>query len=56
MVLRNISKHRIYRHNKNLMFEAIHLLAAEDVGVTSIQDGHGAAAEELTASGTELNL
>jgi hypothetical protein len=38
------------------MFEAIHLLAAEDVGVTSIQDGHGAAAEELTASGTELNL
>jgi len=37
----------------------IHLLASgsgEDVGVTGIQNGHGRAPEELTASGTELNL
>jgi hypothetical protein len=26
------------------------------VKLTSVQDGHGGAAEELTASGTELNL
>ena len=31
-------------------------LSREDVGVTSIQNGHDTAAEELTASGTELNL
>jgi hypothetical protein len=32
------------------------LLVAEDIGVTSVEDGHGGATEELTASGTELNL
>lgn len=32
------------------------LLVSEDVGVTSVEDGHGGAAEELTAGGTELNL
>lgn len=32
------------------------LFAAEDVGVTGVKDGHGGAAEELTAGGTELNL
>ena len=32
------------------------LLTGQDVGVTGIQDGHGGAAEELTAGGTELNL
>jgi hypothetical protein len=26
------------------------------IKLTSIEDGHGGAAEELTASGTELNL
>lgn len=31
-------------------------LLAEDVGVTSVKDGHGGATEELTAGGTELNL
>ena len=31
-------------------------LVAEDVGVTSVEDGKGGAAEELTAGGTELNL
>jgi hypothetical protein len=31
-------------------------LTAQDVGVTGIEDSHGGAAEELTASGTELNL
>ena len=31
-------------------------LVGQDVGVTSVEDGHGAAAEELTAGGTELNL
>lgn len=37
--------------------DALHLgLTAEDVGVTGIQDGHGRAAEELTASSAELNL
>lgn len=35
---------------------SLSLLVAEDVGVTGIQDGHGAAAEELTAGGTELDL
>lgn len=28
----------------------------QDVGVTGIEDGHGGAAEELTAGGTELDL
>lgn len=32
------------------------LLVAEDIGVTSVEDGHGRAAEELTASSAELNL
>lgn len=31
-------------------------LVAEDVGVTSLEDGEGGAAEELTAGGTELNV
>lgn len=29
---------------------------AENVGVTSIDDGHGGAPEQLTAGGTKLNL
>ena len=32
------------------------LLVVEDVAVTSVQDGHGGAAEELAAGGAELNL
>jgi hypothetical protein len=32
------------------------LLVVEDITVTSIQNGHGGAAEELAASGAELNL
>lgn len=31
-------------------------LVAKDVTVTSIQDSHGGAAEELAAGGAELNL
>lgn len=31
-------------------------LLAQDVGVTGVKDGHGGAAEELTAGGAELNL
>lgn len=31
-------------------------VTAQDVGVTGIEDSHGGAAEELTASGTELNV
>ena len=31
-------------------------LVAENVAVTSIQDGHGGATEELAAGGAELNL
>lgn len=31
-------------------------LLAQDIGVTSVEDGHGGAAEELTAGGTKLNL
>ena len=31
-------------------------VGAQDVGVTSVEDGHGRAAEELTAGGTKLNL
>ena len=36
----------------------VHLssLTREDIGVTSIQDSHGGASEELTTCGTELNL
>lgn len=30
-------------------------VGGKDIRVTSIEDGHGAAAEELTASGAELN-
>lgn len=42
------------RHN----IKPVHSLlgTGENVGVTSIQDGHGRATEELTASGTKLNL
>ena len=38
--------------------DQLHLrsLTAEDIRVTSIEDGHCAAAEELTASGSKLNL
>jgi hypothetical protein len=32
------------------------LLVAKDVGVTGIDDGHGGAPEELTASGAKLEL
>jgi hypothetical protein len=32
------------------------LLVVEDITVTGIEDGHGGAAEELAASGAELNL
>jgi hypothetical protein len=32
------------------------LLVAEDVGVTSVENGHGGASEELTAGGTELDV
>lgn len=31
-------------------------LLTQDIGVTSVEDGHGGAAEELTAGGTKLNL
>jgi hypothetical protein len=31
-------------------------LSGEDVGVTSVQDSHGRAAEELTASGAQFDL
>ena len=31
-------------------------VGAQDVGVTGIEDGHGRAAEELTAGGAKLNL
>lgn len=34
----------------------LHLLVAEDIRVTSIEDGQGGAAEELSAGGAELNL
>ena len=32
------------------------LLVGKDITVTGIEDGHGGAAEELTTSGTKLNL
>lgn len=31
-------------------------LSREDIGITGIQDSHNTASEELSASGTELNL
>jgi hypothetical protein len=37
-------------------FSRLSLLLAEDVAVTSVQDGHGRAAEELSAGGTKLDL
>lgn len=32
------------------------LLVAEDIGVTSIDDGHGGASEQFTAGSTQLDL
>jgi hypothetical protein len=31
-------------------------LLAEDVGVTSVEDGHGGASEEFSAGSTQLDL
>lgn len=36
--------------------DSLRLLVGKDIGVTGVEDGHGAAAEELTASSAELNL
>lgn len=45
------------RHNINHSLAFYTLLGTgQDVGVTSVQNGHGRATEELTASGTKLNL
>lgn len=38
------------------LFDHLSLLVGEDIGVTSVEDGHGGATVELTAGGTELNL
>ena len=49
----------VQNHPKSFIFpDQLHLrsLTAEDIRVTSIEDGHCAAAEELTASGSKLNL
>lgn len=43
-------------HAKLLFILDLSLLVAEDVGVTSVEDGHGRAVEELSASNTQLNL
>lgn len=43
-------------NQQQLSWARLQSLLAEDVGVTSVEDGHGGAAEELTASGTELDL
>ena len=32
------------------------LLLAQDIRVTGIENGHGGAAEQLSAGGTQLNL
>ncbi|KAI9167749.1 60S ribosomal protein L10-A [Paramyrothecium foliicola] len=37
-------------------FGCLGLLVAQDIGVTGIEDGHGGAAEELSAGGAQLNL
>jgi hypothetical protein len=43
--------------NQSTLQPTRHLsVGGEDVGVTLVEDGHGGAAEELTAGGTELNL
>lgn len=42
--------------NAELPCGNLSLLVAQDVGVTGIEDGHGGATEELTASGAQLNL
>lgn len=39
-----------------LVFARLGLLVGEDIGVTGIKDGHGAAAEQLTAGSAQLNL
>ncbi len=39
-----------------LAWLGLSLLVVEDITVTSVQDGHGGAAEELAASGAKLNL
>jgi hypothetical protein len=44
------------KKNHSLSARHLSLLVAEDVGVTSVEDSHGGASEELTAGGTELDL
>jgi len=39
-----------------LEFLRLSLLVGKDIRVTSIEDGHGGAAEELAAGGTKLDL
>jgi len=52
--------YRYATHSRIVFPEQKHIrlsgLRGEDVGVTGIKDGHGGAPEELTASGTKLNL
>lgn len=42
--------------NALLSNDRLSLLVAEDVGVTSVENGHGGASEKLAGSGTKLNL
>jgi len=46
------------RHLRLFVFgiDRLSLLVGQDVGVTGIEDSHGAAAEELTAGSAELDL
>lgn len=40
----------------NASASSLRLLVAQDIGITSIQDGKGGASEELSARSAELDL
>lgn len=42
--------------NRSLKPLQLSSLSGQDIGITSIQDGHGRASEELSASSTQFNL
>lgn len=44
------------RHPKFAIAGAYLLLVGKDIGITGVKDGHGTAAEELTAGSAKLNL
>lgn len=50
------AKRRFNAKPTDLLAHTLSLLVVEDIRVTSVQNGHGGAAEELAAGGAELDL